>query len=77
MHMTKVISISDDAYEALKRFRGEGESFSKAVMKLTEREKESGIMKFAGMWKDKPEMEKIFAEIRKGREKFKTRDVKL
>lgn len=76
MHMTKVISISDDAYEALKRIKGEGQSFSKVVVKLAAREKESGIMKFAGAWKGMPDMGKIFTEIRNDRKNFKTRDVK-
>ncbi|MBI2076050.1 MAG: antitoxin VapB family protein [Candidatus Aenigmarchaeota archaeon] len=75
--MTRVISLSDEAYDALKKMKGEGESFSKVVVKLTEKEKNRGIMAFAGVWKDKPEMEKIMKKIIKGRKKFRTREVKF
>ena len=34
--MTKVISVSDEAYDRLKREKRENDSFSKAIIRLTE-----------------------------------------
>mgnify|MGYP001568746160 FL=1 len=73
--MTKVISLSDEAYNELKKLKGEGESFSKVVIKLAKSSKKDGIMAFAGAWKGKPEMNKIFKKILKDRKKFKSREV--
>lgn len=56
--MTKIISLSDDAYERLKRMKGK-DSFSKAVLRLTE----SKLSDSAGAWKDYDELDEIFKEI--------------
>jgi len=78
MHcMTKVISLSDEAYGSLKKMKGEDDSFSDVVMELTKERRKKNLMKFAGVWKDKPEMDKIFEEIFAQRKNFRSRDVKL
>ena len=78
MHcMTKVISVADDAYGRLKKMKGEDDSFSDVVMELTKERRKKNLMKFAGVWKDKPEMDKIFEEIFAQRKNFRSRDVKL
>lgn len=75
--MTKVISLSDEAYNELKKLKGEGDSFSNVVIKMAKSGKKEGIMAFAGAWKDKPEMGKIFRKVIKDRKRFKTREVKF
>ena len=76
--MTKVISLSDDAYTRLYNLKRGKESFSEVVMKVTEKESENSLLKYAGAWKDDAEeMTKIFAQIEKERHEMKTRDYKL
>ena len=61
--MTKIISISDEAYEKLKKMKN-GYSFSKVIIELTKTR--SNIMDFAGKWEEK-EAKKIAGEIAKER----------
>tara|TARA_Y100000034_G_scaffold87663_1_gene105130 strand:+ start:7327 stop:7554 length:228 start_codon:yes stop_codon:yes gene_type:complete len=75
--MTKVISISDKAYDALKSFKGENDSFTDVVNKLSMAGKKKSIMDFAGMWKDNKEIDKIFKKVIKKRKEFKLRKVSL
>lgn len=76
--MVKVISLSNEAYEKLKRIKN-GKSFSEVVVELVEcRNKKKDIMKFAGVFADnKEEWEKRKKEIYKDREKFKLREFKI
>lgn len=53
--VTKTLTITEDAYELLKRHKGESESFSKVITKLATRK--GDIMQFHGIWKDMPEEE--------------------
>ena len=50
--MTKTISVTDDAYEALTREKRDGESFTDVIIRLTKRAR---LSDFAGIWKDIPE----------------------
>lgn len=59
---TKTISLSEDAYEDLKKMKRKGESFSDVVRKLTN---EKSLLDIAAIWEDK-ELER---NIRKTREK--------
>jgi predicted CopG family antitoxin len=65
--MTKIISISDEAYEKLKRRKGNA-SFTKAILSLLESRKRH-LSDFAGIWKDSPEMDEIYKGILKDRHK--------
>ena len=47
---TKTLTITEDAYEMLKRQKGESESFSQVIRKLAMRK--GDIMQFYGAWKD-------------------------
>ena len=58
--MTKVISLSDEAYGSLKKLKGTEESFSDIVIELTKEKRKQNLLKLAGAWKDKPHMDKIF-----------------
>ena len=59
--MTKVISISDEAYERLKKLKDEM-SFSEVIVELTIEKSENNLMKFAGALTNE-EAEKIKKEI--------------
>lgn len=50
--MTKTISVTDAAYEALMREKRDGESFTDVIIRLTKRAR---LSDFAGIWKDIPE----------------------
>jgi predicted CopG family antitoxin len=74
--MTKVISLSDDAYENLKAAKKEGESFSKVVNRIAPSAKKKDIMDFWGKWPGgKEELDKLEKDIYESRKKFKLRKV--
>ncbi len=75
--MVKVVSLSNEAYEKLKRIKN-GKSFSEIVVELVEcKNKKKDFMKFAGIFKDDLEWEKNMEEVLKDRKNFKLRDVKI
>lgn len=75
--MVKVVSLSNEAYEKLKRIKN-GKSFSEIVVELVEcKNKKKDFMKFAGIFKDDLEWEKNMEEVLKDRKAFKLRDVKI
>ncbi|MBS3075121.1 antitoxin [Candidatus Pacearchaeota archaeon] len=63
--MTKVISISDEAYEELSRIK-DGSSFTEIIIELTKEKKKKSIMDLAGAWKN-IDTDKIKGEIYKER----------
>ncbi len=76
--MTRVISLSDEAYGSLKSLKEEGESFSEVVNKLVAGKKKGSIMDFAGKWVgSREELDKIEKMIYEDRKKFKLRTVKF
>ena len=63
MYMTsKTISVSEDAYELLKKMKLKGESFTQTIKRLAKRRR---LTDCAGLWSDvsKAEMEAIWASI--------------
>jgi len=75
--MTKVISLSDDAYANLQKLKGAKESFSEVVNRLTAKEKRS-LAEFAGKWSGpKDELDQLAKKIRDEREAAKGREAKL
>lgn len=68
---TKNISLSEDAYEKLKRLKEEGESFSDVVRKVSE--SYSNITEFSGKF---PEIAEVKDELKKERKEFSTRDLR-
>ncbi len=59
--MTKVISISDEAYNDLKRIK-EQKSFSEIIVEITKERNRNNILKYAGIL-DKKTAEKMKKEI--------------
>lgn len=59
--MTRVISISDDAYEELRKIKA-SKSFSKIIIEIVNEKKTDNLMKFAGILSEE-EGEKIKKEI--------------
>lgn len=75
--MTRVISLSDEAYGRLKAAKIEGESFSGVVNRLASLEKKD-IMDFAGKWPGgNEELDKIEKIVYEDRKKFKLRKVEF
>jgi predicted CopG family antitoxin len=72
-YMTKVISISDEAYEELSRMKN-GSSFTEVILELSKEKKKKSIMDLAGAWKnidtDKIK-EEIYKERKIGSRRFK------
>lgn len=62
---SKSLSVREEAYRRLKSFKGEGESFSDVIMKVTDGEKD--FKKGFGAWEDKENVEKVIEE---GRERL-------
>ena len=48
--MTKVISLSNDAYTELKKRKGKGESFSDVVIRMTKGRQTGSLLEFKGAW---------------------------
>lgn len=72
-YMTKIISLSDEAYSKLKAMKGK-RSFSKTVVSLMEPRRD--IMEFAGIFKDRAdEWGEIEKDIYNERKKFKMKEV--
>lgn len=68
-YMTRVISISDDAYEALKKLKA-GRSFSKIIIEIV-KEKKNNLLDFAGIISE-AEAEEVKRDIYESR-KLKSR----
>ncbi len=76
--MTKVISLSDSAYEGLKSLKKGNESFSEVVNRITTYTKRNSLLDLAGKWTGgKEELNKIEKMIYEDRKKFKLRKVEF
>ena len=76
MFMTKVISLSDEAYSELKKLKKEGESFSDVVIKVTRKERKP-LSAYLGKWSDPKDLDRIKKELESERKRAKTRDVEF
>lgn len=74
--MTKVISLSEKAYQTLKNMKKPGESFSDVVIRVAGEKKKKSITEFAGTWTG-DDIDKVFAVVIKDREKSKSRELDL
>ena len=74
--MTKVISLSEEAYKVLKRLKEEGESFSDVVMRMTKAAEPKSLLGFAGKWQG-TDIEMVFEKVMAEREASKGRELKI
>lgn len=68
-YMTKIISLSDNAYERLKKMKQGKDSFSDVILRLTEANVQAEPLGGLGAWKDMPEMDAILKGILEKRQK--------
>ncbi len=69
--MTKIISISDEAYNELSKLKN-GFSFSKLILFLAKMKSKERMMEFAGII-NKEDADKMLLEIKKGRKEISRR----
>ena len=74
--MTKVISLSEKAYQTLKSMKKPGESFSDVVVRVGNKEKKKSLLEFAGTWKG-DDADIVLAQIMKDRERVKSREFQM
>ena len=74
--MTKVISLSNKAYQTLKDSKKPGESFSDVVLRITSKEQKKSILEFAGTWKG-DDIDEVFSQVLKDREQSKSREIEF
>ena len=69
--MTKMISLSNKAYQTLKDLKRPDESFSDVVLRIAGREHRS-ILEFSGKWAG-DDIDEVFLQVREDRERFVSR----
>jgi predicted CopG family antitoxin len=74
--MTKVISLSEKAYQTLKGMKKPGESFSDVVLRVAQPKKKKSLLEFAGKWHG-DDIDEVFAQVEKDRERMPPRKVDL
>jgi len=74
--MTKVISLSEEAYKVLKRLKRRGESFSDVVIKITKNMESRSLLEFAGAWTGN-DIDGVFEKILHEREATTARKYQL
>jgi predicted CopG family antitoxin len=74
--MTKVISLSEKAYETLKGMKKPGESFSDVVLRVAQGKNKKSLLEFSGKWVG-DDANKVLAQIMKDRERLESRKVDL
>ena len=77
MYMVKVISLSEAAYEKLKKRKTAGKSFSDVVIELVDKKPKKSIMDLFGALKNDKESIKSFEESYKARKSLKLRHVEF
>ncbi len=67
--MARTITVSEEAYEALRRLKREGESYSQLILRLArgEEERRRRLLSLFGAWSDLGEEEarELLAELRR------------
>jgi predicted CopG family antitoxin len=74
--MTKVISLSEEAYKALKRLKRRGESFSDVVIKVTRNVEPGSLLELAGGWAG-GDIDEVFRKISQERETAAARELRI
>ena len=71
--MTKVISLSNKAYNILTKQKKNSESFSDLILNLAIKSEKKHILSFAGKWKS-DDIDEIFEQIKKDRHQTVSRE---
>ena len=74
LYMTKVISLSKEAYQVLKESKKPGESFSDVVLRIAKKKKKKSLLEFSGKWAG-DDIDEVFAQVLKDREQATSRKV--
>ena len=74
--MTKVISLSNEAYQTLKKSKKPGESFSDVVLRIMKPQKKKSLLEFSGKWVG-DDADEVLAQLMKDRERSTSRKVEL
>ena len=70
-NVTRVISLSDEAYNELKQLKQQAESFSIVVLRLAKKEKAVSFKSFSGKWAgSSKELKQIEKQLHNDRKKF-------
>ncbi len=75
-NMTKVISLSNEAYQKLKNSKKPGESFSDVVMRIVSEKKKKSLLEFSGTWEG-DDADEVLAQLMKDREQSRSRQVDM
>jgi len=70
--MTKVISLSNEAYQTLKKSKRSGESFSDVVLRIAKKKKKKSLLEFSGKWVG-DDIDEVFKQVMKDREQTTSR----
>ena len=72
--MTKVISLSEEAYKILKKLKKSEESFSDVIIRIIKGSEVKPLTEYAGKWVGN-DIDEIFKNILSERELSKTREI--
>ena len=72
--MTKVISLSNEAYQTLKKLKNSGESFSDVVLRVAGERKKKSLLEFSGKWAG-DDIDEVFLQVKKDREQSASRHI--
>ena len=70
--MTKVVSLSNEAYQTLKQLKKSGESFSDVVLRVAGERKKKSLLEFSGKWAG-DDIDEVFLQVKKDREQSASR----
>ena len=74
MYMARNVALSEKAYAVLKSVKKGKDSFSDVVLRLYDKENKKSILRYAGIWKDKKEVDRVFKRILRERHKTMYRE---
>jgi len=72
--MTKVISLSEEAYKTLKDLKRRGESFSDVIMRMVKGAGSRPLLDFAGKWAG-DDVNEVFEKVLLEREEAQSREL--
>jgi predicted CopG family antitoxin len=71
--MSKLISVSDEIYANLSKYKMNGRSFTEVIRLFMESKNQGDIMEFAGILKDDKDLDDFKATIQRDRRAAKSR----